>query len=465
MIIITKTSPNSPDGGFYADFQYYDTERFGVKIFENDYPVAKLAKAGAGHLLNLNFEDRLQQFNGIYVIEVRDKERNFVTNSKIIAYSDIGLIAKREKDRIFVFANTISEAQPISGVNVSLISTNNQKVLNAVTDADGLAMFTDLSKSIADFTVGMVTAQRGNDFNYLYLTNTQVSTERYEVGGRYGNETDYEAFIYGERDIYRPGETMNVGVVVRKTDWTVPGQIPIRISLVLPNGKEYLSVRKNLNADGATETAIQLPVNVVTGTYHVEVYTGDDKLLNTQNISVEEFMPDRIKVEVKPDKTEVGAGETITVNGTRHQPLWPPATDRSVQVEMKLEQGQFKPKGLENFLFETKTDKSFGNKLSEGKTDANGNFSFKFDIPKEYADVGLLNGRFYTTVFDESGSRLTDWRSLKCIHNRISTASAPLTIMFPLVNHSTCRSLWWIKKAHRKRLRLPLRSFATIGAP
>ncbi|MBP7534395.1 MAG: hypothetical protein KA783_08095, partial [Chitinophagales bacterium] len=66
----------------YTDYQYYDADRFGSLISEQEFPVKKLAKSGSGFLLNLNFEDKLPQFEGIYVIEVRDKERNFVTDSK-----------------------------------------------------------------------------------------------------------------------------------------------------------------------------------------------------------------------------------------------------------------------------------------------------------------------------------------------------------------------------------------------
>jgi hypothetical protein len=387
----------------YTDYQYYDADRFGTLISEQEFPVKKLAKSGSGSLLNLNFEDKLPQFEGIYVIEVRDKERNFVTDSKIVSYSDIGLIAKQEPDRILVFANSINKATPIGGVAVSLISSNNQKVLSATSNQDGVAVFENLKKQIPDFTIAMLTVQQGSDFNYLLLNQAAVATERYEVGGRMSNAAKYEAFIYGDRDIYRPGETIYLSTLVRNTNWQSPGRIPINLKMMLPNGKEYQTIRKTLNDEGATETAINLPHNIVTGTYTIEVYAANDVLLNSKSINIEEFMPDRIRVDVKIDKTAAQVPDKVTLSGTATNLFGPPASDRNYEVEMSMKREPFSPKKFESYTFETNTNKEIGNKINEGKTDAAGKFSTVFDIPEEYKDMGLLKGRMFVTVFDESG--------------------------------------------------------------
>lgn len=387
----------------YNDYQYYDADRFGSLISEQEYPVKKLPKSGSGSLLNVNFEDKLPQFKGIYVIEVRDKDRNFVTDSKVISYSDIGLIAKQEPDRILVFLNSINTATPIGGVAVSLISSNNQNVLTATSDQDGIAVFDNLKKQIPDFTVAMLTAQQGSDFNYLLLNQAAVSTERYEVGGRMSNAAKYEAFIYGDRDIYRPGETIYLSTLVRNTKWEAPGKVPINIKMLLPNGKEYQTIRKTLNAEGAAETAINLPQNIVTGTYTIEVYAANDVLLNSKSINIEEFMPDRIRVDVKTDKPFAQVPDKVTLSGTATNLFGPPASDRNYEVEMTMKRESFRPKKFESYTFETNSNKEIGSKINEGKTDANGKFSTVFDIPQEYQDMGLLKGRMFVTVFDESG--------------------------------------------------------------
>ncbi|MEJ0105316.1 MAG: MG2 domain-containing protein [Bacteroidota bacterium] len=76
----------------------------------------------------------------------------------------------------------------------------------------------------------MVIAKTADDFNYLPFNNTRVNTSRFEVGGKRGNASGLDAFIYAERDIYRPGEKVNYSVVIRDRQWKTPGDIPIKMN-------------------------------------------------------------------------------------------------------------------------------------------------------------------------------------------------------------------------------------------
>ncbi len=88
------------------------------------------------------------------------------------------------------------------------------------------------------------------DFNYLPFSSTKVNTSRFEVGGKRINSTGLDAFIYAERDIYRPGEKVNFAVILRDRKWKSPGELPVKMKFLLPNGKELKNFRKTLNAQG-----------------------------------------------------------------------------------------------------------------------------------------------------------------------------------------------------------------------
>ena len=91
--------------------------------------------------------------------------------------------------------------------------------------------------------------------------------------------TGLDAFIYAERDIYRPGEKINFSVILRDRQWKSPGDIPLKMKFLLPNGKELKSFRKNLNEEGSVEGNIPIDVSAITGSYSLEVYTSNDVLL------------------------------------------------------------------------------------------------------------------------------------------------------------------------------------------
>lgn len=391
------------DSWDYYDYYTFDTNDYGKVISEITYSTKDLDKIGKLRLLHLAFDDKLSRFEGSYVVEISDSERSFINDIQVIAMSDIGLITKQEKDRIHVFANSLVTAKPLVGTTISFISATNQKIFSTTTNDKGVAIFDAVKQKKGNFEVAMITAQGANDFNYMMLNKTNVNTSRFEVGGKRSNASNYDAFIYGDRNLYRPGETVNISTIVRTSNWETPNNIPIKLKMLLPNGKEYKTIRKTLNAQGAAETAITIPANMVTGTYTVEAYTANDILINSKPISVEEFMPDRIKVDVAVDKKEAKPGEPVTLSGTALNLFGPPATDRNYEVEMSLKRKTFLPKGFADYSFYIDKKQTFGKQVREGKTDKEGKFTEDFDIPAEYTDMGVLQGRFFTTVFDESG--------------------------------------------------------------
>ena len=87
-------------------------------IYEQEIDSRSFPKYGNSGLFNFNVEDRLPDFKGIYHIKIRSATDYWMSDSRFISISDIGLIAKEGKDKLFVFANSIKTAQPVNGVNV-----------------------------------------------------------------------------------------------------------------------------------------------------------------------------------------------------------------------------------------------------------------------------------------------------------------------------------------------------------
>ncbi|RSK40930.1 alpha-2-macroglobulin family protein [Hymenobacter perfusus] len=411
------------DGGEYVDrsFQYYDVENLGNVLTERTYTVSGLPKAQGLRLLNLNLKDL--EFSGglkgLYIIKVQDTERQWLQVSKLVAVSDIGLIVKQGKaGSTLVFANSIRNAKPLSGVELRYISTNNQVMGTGISNGDGVARF-DSTAANGRFRLGMVMAQQGNDFTFLDLSRSRVETSRFEVGGLQTNAARYQAFLYGDRDLYRPGDTIQTNTVLRTEDWQSPPKgLPVKILLLLPTGKEYASLQKTLNAAGSFEARFILPPAVMTGLYTLEVLTGNDVLLTSRQLSVEEFIPDRMKVTVKASRAVVKPGQSVSALITAQNLFGPPAADRKFEVEFSLKEKAFQPKGYEQFTFainsgerrrgnygdleSTPISDRFEKTTREGTTDAAGRGTAIYEVP-DYTDLGTLEGAAFTTVFDETG--------------------------------------------------------------
>src|SRR5450432_473768 len=257
----------------------------------------------------------------------------------------------------------------------------------------------------------MIIAKTSDDFNYLPFSTTRVNTSRFDVGGKTLNMTGLDAFIYPERDIYRPGEKINYSAIVRDYTWKSPGEIPMKLKFLFPNGKEFKTFRKTLNNQGSLDGSIDLPVTSITGTYSLEIYTSNDVLLSTQPFHVEEFVPDRIKVTATLNAPFYEPGNTAEIKIQAMNFFGPPAAGRNYECEIQLKQKTFFAKKYNNYNFSLSNQKTFSDKvIREGKTNDAGEASEKFLVENMYLNIGLLQADFYSTVFDETGrpvSRLT----------------------------------------------------------
>lgn len=409
---------NEAEYASYGEEGDYDSDaaadiQLGDVIYEKEIDTRSLPKSGAGRLLNISqFEDRLPEFKGIYHVMIRSTEDYWVRDSRFISLSDLGLIAKEGEDKIYVFTNSIKTADPVKGVNVFVYSANNQLIGNGSTDENGVAEVVYSKKDFNGFKPAMIIAKTADDFNYLPFNNTRVNTSRFEVGGKRDNSSGLDAFIYAERDIYRPGEKVNYAVVLRDRQWKSPGDIPVKMKFLLPNGKELKSFRKNLNEEGAAEGNIDISVSAITGSYTLEVYTSNDILLGSKSFSIEEFVPDRIKVSTKTDKTSLRTGESTKLSINAMNFFGPPASNRNYETEIQVRQKYFSAEKFNDYNFSLANQSSFSDKDNrEGKTDNEGNASESFAVKDNYANMGLLQANFYTTVFDETGrpvSRLSN---------------------------------------------------------
>ncbi|MEJ0105314.1 MAG: hypothetical protein WDO19_23355 [Bacteroidota bacterium] len=126
--------------------------------------------------------------------------------------------------------------------------------------------------------------------------------------------------------------------------------------------------------------------------------------MRLKELFYEEFVPDRIKVNTKTDKGSLRPGESTTLSINAMNFFGPPAANRKYETEIQVKQKYFSPEKFSDYSFTlANQNSSFDKDVKEGKTDAEGNASEVFAAKEAYANMGLLQANFYTTVFDETG--------------------------------------------------------------
>lgn len=394
---------NEESSGDYEDYYGNDIVE-GDIVFEKTYATKDLPKLGNVRLLNIDFKDKLPAYKGVYHIQIASEEDNYVRASRILSISDIGLIAKKGKDKMYVITNSIASTAPLSGVEVTVIGKNNQVIGKGTSNGEGFAEVKLINGSMKGFYPSMVTAKLGNDFTFLPFSKTYVNTSRFDVGGKTENPAGMDCYVYPERDMYRPGETVKFATIIRNAQWMVPGSIPVKVKILLPNGNEFKLIKKTLNEQGSFDASFDVPAGAVTGNYSVEVYTSNDILIGSHSILIEEFMPDRIKVTAVANKKILGPNETVQLSLNAMNYFGPPAANNDYEVEFSLERVYFSSKNFPSFSFEQANNNTyFSADNRQGKTDESGNATESYTLPAEYTNMGKLALNAFTTVFDENG--------------------------------------------------------------
>jgi hypothetical protein len=403
--------------GEYTSWEdYMSVDDFGDPVFRKVIDTKTLPKANGASLLNLDFQDKLAG-KGLYIVRVISTDQKWLRDSRMIAVSDIGLIAKMSDDALFVVANSIKNAEPIASAEVRVISRHNQIIAKGETNKDGVVKLSNLRGTTPGSVPAIITATANGETTYLMLADTRVETSRYDVGGLQENASGLQAFIYGDRDMYRPGETVKFNVVLRNLDWSPAAKQPVKIKIILPTGKEYTVLKRTLNDEGAVENSLAMPASAMTGGYAIEVYTMNDVLLASQRFNLEEFLPDRISVNMALSAEVVRPGTSLRITATALNLFGPPAANRNYNAEIYLKRRLFTAKGFEKYNFALQSGGSRSSRYGEdnvettpmepltrqGVTSSEGTLAEDVEIPANYRDIGLLQGSAFVTVFDENG--------------------------------------------------------------
>ena len=151
--------------------------------------------------------------------------------------SNLGVIAKYSGgDKLWVSVSDILSAEPVFNAELYVYSYQLSEIGYAKTGTDGMA---EINLSGRPFAV---VAKRGGATSYLKVTQGDEKTlSRFDVGGK-TIEKGLKAFIYGERGVWRPGDTLHVTLILEDKGGNIPDRHPAIMELYTPESKFYTKI-------------------------------------------------------------------------------------------------------------------------------------------------------------------------------------------------------------------------------
>ncbi|MBL4606800.1 MAG: alpha-2-macroglobulin family protein, partial [Pseudomonadales bacterium] len=308
------------------------------------------------------------------------------------------------------------------------LGKNGITLYSRTTSSDGHIQF----PSTRDFnnekqpTVYVVKAQNDISFIPFDRQSRQINLSKFDIGGissRYDQGNNLNAFLFSDRGIYRPSETVNIGFIVKNKNLSNVENIPLEVVIRGPRDNEVYVKRQNLLTNGFFD--IQYPTDATsdTGKYNISLHlvrgydaTGRNKRyrgkeIGSASFEVEEFQPDTMKIDSKLENVANKGwynNNSITAKIRLKNLFGIPAQDRKVSGRIIITPTNFSFKDYASYTFSSpfsrnqkalRTDMP----LALQKTDADGLANFEIDLQR-YRE-GTYNLRFISEGFDQAGGR------------------------------------------------------------
>ena len=318
--------------------------------------------------------------------------------------SDLGLIAKKGNDNsYFVAVSNLVTTEKMSGITVKFYDYQQQLIKEMKTDSDGIAQ-TELKKRPF-----VVVAEQGATRGYLKIQDgSSLSLSRFDVSGAQ-TQKGLKGFIYGERGVWRPGDTVFLNFILEDKKNTLPKGHPVTLELFDARGQLYttktISDHVNHIYDFTTVTHPDDP----TGNWIAKIKVGG--AIFQKSIRIETVKPNRLKIDI-----DFGAKEIYANNDNlkgKMQVNWlhgAPARNLKSEVKVQLRSIPTKFKTHKEFTFDdpARTFSSSPNTIYNSVVNNDGYAEFNAPLNTNNSAPGMLKASFTTRVFEKSGDFSTD---------------------------------------------------------
>lgn len=391
-------------------------ELLGKQILEKELTVQNVKNKIVTTVLPL--EDLVgKDRQGIYAVSVYKEKDSWYSNAFVwMIATDLGIIAHKSDDRLMVLVRSLENLGPQDGVRVRLLSKNNQTLADGVTDARGIVEFPGLSRAFKESNPFLIIAEKGSDFSFLAFDRSSFNTSSFDIAGDQYISGNYEAYLYPERDVYRPGETAHLAYLLRDEKLAVPPNFPVTLKVLTPDNRLFKTLKSQPDSLGSGEFEISFPRDVLTGLYALELYGPEDDPIGTMDLRIEEFMPDRMKVVITPEKEHWLGGEKLNFNIKANYLFGPPVANQNSRATCRIEERSVLFDAYRDFSFRNALEKRMepiNLNLGENTLDENGESGYSCNIPSGlHPSSGGLSATIQASVFEPGGGRAVTARKM-----------------------------------------------------
>lgn len=323
---------------------------------------------------------------------------NKVEGKNVLA-TNLGLVAMLGQDNdMTVLVHNIQNTEPERGVTVTAYNYQHQALASGTTDDKGQVRL-DLSSGRPFYLI----ASQGTQRSYLRVDNgSALSLSSFDVSGEVVQK-GIKGFIYGERGVWRPGDTLHLGFMLNDRAKQLPAEHPVVMELYNPLGQMYARKTQTRGELGLYVFDFVTEADAPTGAWNVKAQVGGVSF--SKRLRIESIKPNRLKIALSmPEKTLL-RGEPM--DARLHVEWLQGAIARNLKYDI---QGTFIAtpttfEGYKGFYFDdpSRVFNTEESKLISGVTNERGDATVQTRFELGSTAPGMLLANLVTRVYEESG--------------------------------------------------------------
>ncbi|HCY86442.1 MAG TPA: alpha-2-macroglobulin family protein, partial [Desulfobacteraceae bacterium] len=210
--------------------------------------------------------------------------------------SDLGIHARVYDRQMAFYVQSLASAAPVKDARVEGFDKKGKSLFVRSTDDTGRADVAERFDALS-----LVSVTKGSHISLLPMDAPAMDLSEFKTGTAPFRPVDL--FVYGPRDIYRPGETVYLDGILRNQDGAMTPGVPLQAKVLRPDGRMIREFTWKPGPQNHFYTDFQLPANALTGRWRVEFTHGTGRLADYPFI-VSEFLPERMKLDIVADDEE-----------------------------------------------------------------------------------------------------------------------------------------------------------------
>lgn len=367
--------------GSYSDGSGKDDDDVFWSAYDNFYPNG------------YNWEKRDDPESNSYYNKDRWATRNILA-------SNIGLTAKRGNDNsLTVAVSNILSTEPMGSVELVVMNYQNRVIAKGSSSSEGFANIELKEKPY------LLIAKKGEERGYLKLDDgSSLPLSRFDVSGE-EIKNGIKGFIFGERGVWRPGDTLFINCILEDKTGKLPDDMPVEFNLINPQGQLFRRMVQSNGSDGYNVFKTTTDASSPTGNWTARIKVGG--AVFEKRIRIETVMPNRLKINL-----DFGKDAILGVNSSNTGALntmWlfgAPGKNLHAKIDASLYARKTNFSKFPEFVFDNPTSKYSTQEktIFDGTVDENGNATIKPDFQIDGEAPGMLTANLLTKVFEPGGA-------------------------------------------------------------